>query len=116
MKGTYLLLSLLFLAAAAPAPAAEKHECSSCHTPSMHNGSAGAILKAPLMELCVECHADRKGVADHRIGIKPKMGAVGLPLDKEGMMTCITCHDPHGKAGLAKLLRVSSSDLCLKCH
>jgi predicted CXXCH cytochrome family protein len=31
---------------------------------------------------------------------------------------CTTCHDPHGKEGISKLLRVNDSDgqLCLVCH
>jgi len=31
---------------------------------------------------------------------------------------CTTCHDPHGRSGLPKLLRIdnSKSGLCLACH
>jgi predicted CXXCH cytochrome family protein len=34
------------------------------------------------------------------------------------VVSCSTCHDPHGRAGVSRLLRKdnSASDLCLTCH
>ncbi|MHC4711366.1 MAG: cytochrome c3 family protein, partial [Planctomycetota bacterium] len=45
-----------------------------------------------------------------------------FPFDDGGgemqVVSCSTCHNPHGKAGVAKLLRKdnAASDLCLTCH
>ncbi len=90
---------------------AEKHECSYCHLTSDK-----MQLKAPLAELCLECHSDRKSPNEHKVDILPSMKVVDLPLGKEGTMTCITCHDPHGKSGHPMLLRANPSEICSKCH
>jgi predicted CXXCH cytochrome family protein len=93
---------------------AEKHECGYCHVTS---GKTGKMqLRASVPELCIECHPDRSGPKEHKIGIVPPVKVPDLPLSKDGKMTCITCHDPHGKSGYPKLLRVEPSALCLKCH
>ena len=45
-----------------------------------------------------------------------------FPFDDGGgeiqVVSCSTCHNPHGKAGISKLLRKdnAASDLCLTCH
>jgi predicted CXXCH cytochrome family protein len=45
-----------------------------------------------------------------------------LPIFGESRETavaeCTTCHDPHGRSGIRKLLRIddSGSGLCLACH
>ncbi len=38
--------------------------------------------------------------------------------DGEQVVSCASCHTPHARAGVAKLLRKSNdgSDLCLTCH
>ena len=93
---------------------AEKHECSYCH---MTTGESDKIeLRANVAALCVQCHADRKSPREHKVDIVAPMKVRDLPLSKDGLMTCITCHDPHGKSGYPMLLRVKPAELCLKCH
>ncbi len=90
-------------------------DCYLCHMP--HHKDEKVLLNKPLQELCASCHQERIGKGEHKVGIKPVFAVEGLPLDAEGKMTCITCHDPHGAAGHEKLMRAPSfSDLCKKCH
>lgn len=88
------------------------HSCNMCHLPHKREGKI--LLNKPLSELCVSCHSERKGSGEHIVGVKPSMPAEELPLDTEGKMTCITCHDPHGSKSL--LRAPSFSELCKKCH
>lgn len=90
-----------------------KKQCDICHLP--HTMAGEALLRAPISELCVDCHQDRKPPGDHVVDVVPSMPVGNLPLD-EGMMTCVTCHDPHGSAGFPKLLRDKPGRLCSHCH
>ncbi|MEW6003606.1 MAG: cytochrome c3 family protein [Nitrospirota bacterium] len=113
MKGLVLVIMLSVFTARSAFPA-EKHECSYCHIP--HGMSEGILLKAPLSDLCFECHPDRKSPNEHKVDIMVSRKVEDLPLSDNGKMTCITCHDPHGKSSYPKLLRINPSELCLKCH
>jgi len=93
---------------------AQKHECSYCHITS--DKTVQQQLKAPLSELCAECHPDRRSPNEHKVDIVPSMKVVELPLSKEGKITCATCHDPHDRGGYPLLLRTKPAELCLKCH
>ena len=77
------------------------HECSYCHVTS--DKTVQQQLKAPLSELCVECHPDRRSPNEHKADIVPSMKVVELPLSKEGKITRATCHDPHGTGGYPML-------------
>ena len=90
-----------------------KKDCSICHV--VHRGVAGVLLIRPLPELCTECHPDRTGKGEHSIGIKPK-DTIDLPLDKQGKITCTTCHAPHGEGGFPKMLRKKADEICISCH
>jgi predicted CXXCH cytochrome family protein len=116
MKRLKLMFSVLIMVivAAESVFAENKHECSYCHI-TMH-ADAAMLLKASLSGLCLECHPDRSGSNEHRIDIAPSMEVVGLPLSKDGKITCATCHDPHEKSGYPMLLRVKPSELCFTCH
>jgi len=114
MKVIFLLFAMLFITTAGYAFSAAKHECDYCHTP--HDIAGGSVLKAPLSDLCLGCHPDRKSPKEHKVDIVPSMQVRDLPLSKDGKITCITCHDPHGKSGQSKLRRISLSELCLRCH
>lgn len=91
-----------------------KRNCAACHV--LHEMDSGKLLKESITELCSGCHADRVPPAEHVVDIVPKKGSGELPLDKDGKMTCATCHDPHGTAGLKVLLRKGTVELCTDCH
>jgi predicted CXXCH cytochrome family protein len=90
---------------------AQKHECSYCHVTS--DKTVQRQLKAPLSELCVECHPERRSPNEHKVDIVPPMKVEGLPLSKEGKITCATCHDPHDTGGYPMLLEQSQQSFVL---
>jgi predicted CXXCH cytochrome family protein len=106
-----LLLSLIF----APfSTAGTGHgTCVYCHINAAPvAGNAG--LRSPYPQLCINCHPDRVGKAEHVIDVKP-VTAMAIPLPLwNGRLTCTTCHDPHSDSPL--LLRVEQASLCRACH
>lgn len=92
----------------AAAEAVVHKNCSSCHT------TDNKLKIADVSELCISCHPNH--TSDHKIGVVVKMIPVGLPLDKEHKMTCITCHEPHGNGVGIKMLRMKGESLCQSCH
>lgn len=92
-------------------------DCNVCHLQHQKDKEGKILLNKPLAELCIFCHPDRKGKGEHVIGIKPSMPVEKLPLDADGKLTCLTCHDPHAEKGFNKLLRAATfTELCKKCH
>jgi predicted CXXCH cytochrome family protein len=82
--------------------------CTDCHL-------RGDNLKIKdINDLCSTCHPEN--INDHKLGVIPKSLPKGLPLDKEQRVTCVTCHEPHGKDTKAQLLRLEHNSLCIACH
>ncbi len=98
-----------------------KGECLKCH--SLHNTDYPNLLKAPLGELCMECHA--KGIADlPPLSIyQDKLMNQHKPFE-EGK--CLCCHEPHVSDHINLLsgdypqnIYATYTDdkiLCLECH
>lgn len=90
------------------------HYCAVCH-----QGEPPALNLDP-MATCTKCHHGNMGnhpVSRHPLGMTPRMSVPAyLPLSKEGKMVCFTCHDPHNKSGIDKMLRVTFKKLCASCH
>ena len=66
-----------------------------------------------------ECHpSDRLGVS-HPVRIYPK-GNTRIPSDlptaERGMLTCTTCHEPHGSNTRLFIRKKILHDLCVACH
>jgi predicted CXXCH cytochrome family protein len=108
-KITWFIAVPLVCLCLAPGIASATHEgCGDCH-------SREAELKiADVTSLCLSCHTANRN--DHKTGVAPDNRKSTLPLDRGGKISCITCHDPHGKAALPRLLRMKKDDLCLDCH
>lgn len=91
-----------------------QHYCSVCH-----KGEPPALTMDP-MATCTKCHhgnVTNHPVSRHPLGVTPKMSVPAyLPLSTDGKMVCFTCHDPHNKSGLNKMLRVTFIKLCASCH
>ena len=109
-----IIISALFLLMPVSGYSAPKHECSFCHIPGT-GGKGMVLLKESVNDLCLECHPGRKGMGEHKVDIVPSMPVDGLPLDKNGKITCVTCHDPH-RWESPSLLRMERTAICLKCH
>ncbi len=68
-------------------------DCKSCHA-TLGLKKRG-IMRKPVLEICTGCHA--LATHTHPFDIKPALEVpADLPLDMNGMITCATCHDPHG--------------------
>jgi DmsE family decaheme c-type cytochrome len=89
-----------------------KHEarglnCTTCH--SIHSPqSKTAQLKAPTeAQVCATCHR----------GVVAKLDRVAHMPVSEGVMTCSSCHNPHGSTNV-RLLKTGESvnELCTTCH
>ena len=88
--------------------------CESCHGPgSLHveaGGERGKFIVNPSKnpEACFQCHLDKQ--AEFSLQYHHPV--------KEGRMTCINCHNPHGHdAKLAKGMHVGRvNENCSQCH
>ncbi|MBI4970087.1 MAG: cytochrome c3 family protein [Rhodospirillales bacterium] len=112
MVGRWIAGVATTLVLAWPAKAELQHEqCIACHI----EAPEPKALKEPIATLCVGCHkATDRPRADHPVNFAPLLGYRGdLPL-VGGVMTCATCHDPHGKPPL--FLRRPADRLCQDCH
>ena len=110
MKAHLIIASAAFLLIFSMQAQAVEKPCEFCH--SGHHGVM-TLLNSNPNDLCSGCHAERLNAGEHTVGMSPPMVVRDLPLQR-GMMTCITCHDPHGKS--ASMLRLPQSDLCNHCH
>jgi len=121
-----------------------KDTCLICHkeVPDEKKDTYETVtFEGDIEEMCRRCHqvsGNHSGDHDH-IGVKPSEKAlrrieamekkynVRLPLDQEGEMTCITCHNPHAKGVIpeenpgargadSKYRLRLSENMCMNCH
>ncbi len=81
--------------------------CTDCHT--IHHNRNEKLLAKNSVALCTDCHAPEKA----------KMYYMSHHPIKEGKMTCVDCHEPHGSmTGASGMLKTEErvNDLCLNCH
>jgi DmsE family decaheme c-type cytochrome len=101
------------------AHAGQDMKCSGCHT--IHTESARTVTaegvigggeqaalesRSTLNAKCVQCHKKQAAQAD-------------LPYHhpiREGKMTCVDCHDPHGGSAGNGLNAANGNQLCFQCH
>lgn len=88
--------------------------CSVCHK------QPPPALNLDPMATCTKCHAGNVGnhpVSRHPLWVTPRISVPAyLPLSREGKLVCFTCHDPHNRSGIDKMLRVDFKRLCASCH
>ncbi len=88
--------------------------CPYCHTAELPKLSFDPVTT------CTKCHMgniDNHPVTQHPIGKEPRINIpANFPLTKDGKIVCSTCHDPHNRRGLPKMLRVEYDKLCASCH
>lgn len=130
------VLSAAAFLAAASASAAEKRGgapedphlrnqgkgCIQCHLSPPPPGSSPVLdnnlrFGGDIVALCSSCHGGYRHMHPVRIAIAPNMKSTGdLPLDREGKITCVTCHDVMEGMGMPRKRRVRGRGLCLNCH
>ncbi|MBE0616824.1 MAG: hypothetical protein IH608_02700 [Proteobacteria bacterium] len=70
--------------------------------------------------VCDSCHPASTQGTPHPVRVYPKRGSTEVPEDlptlQEGMVTCATCHAPHGAPGRPLLRATVVTKLCVSCH
>jgi hypothetical protein len=118
--------------------------CMICHEEKpdeKHATFKDVLFVGDIEVMCRRCHhiaGNHSGNADH-MGIRPSTDGmqrirtmeekydVRLPLDENGKMTCITCHNPHAKGVIpedspgakgadSRYRHRLPEDLCKECH
>ncbi len=71
------------------------------------------------IDVCYSCHPGIRSVASHPVRIYAT-GDTRIPDElqtiKDGMITCATCHNPHGGEGKKLVREVIKTKLCVTCH
>ena len=80
--------------------------CSSCHNAHEPWQEAREVNNKALNENCLTCHRDMR---------KHLYQRSGHPL-REGQMTCVSCHDPHGTPTEGSISALTKNDKCYECH
>ncbi len=71
------------------------------------------------INLCVECHSRSLGIT-HPVGVQSRSENTSIPTNlptiEDGMITCVTCHNPHGGKEKYFSRLPYKRDLCIECH
>jgi len=75
-------------------------------------------LEALSITVCYQCHPASSLGTSHPVRL---YGGKGVRIPDElptvdGMLTCVTCHDPHGSAGEKLVRERIKTKLCVACH
>jgi len=73
--------------------------CTSCHT--LHTKKSKVQPQA-----CENCHTD----------IRAKLQRSSHMPMREGLISCMDCHNPHGSGSDAALVKPSINETCYQCH
>jgi DmsE family decaheme c-type cytochrome len=78
--------------------------CTDCHG-EHRSHRAEHLLESPLPRLCYGCHLE----------VRAQFALPEHHKVDEGVVSCLDCHEAHGRRALAPL-RASESRACLRCH
>lgn len=99
LGGLLFVISSLYIIFAISA--GKKHDfegkCPICHVNTPDKGATGQILifTNEIDKACGQCHSINERMS-HPIKVRPRKGTpLAAHLDKNGTMTCTTCHDVH---------------------
>lgn len=79
------------------------------------------LLREPeelAIDACFQCHTDSEMGTSHPVRLYNGDG-VRIPDELPtvaGMLTCVTCHDPHGSVGRMLIRETIKTRLCVACH
>ena len=77
--------------------------CNACH--EHHESNEKVLLKGPVRDVCLKCHADFDQAMKEAAVVHP-------PVRDDA---CTACHNPHG-SGVKMFLKNKLPDLCVGCH
>ena len=103
---------------------AEKNKiCLRCHERGQRTHWQGSLHEMSELS-CLDCHtihsSDKRGGTEvcltcHRQKRAQLQRSSHMPL-REGKMTCVSCHNPHGTLHPAMLKKASINENCYSCH
>jgi len=72
------------------------------------------------IDICYLCHSSGSLGTSHPVRLYSRGGKTVIPNElptiRDGMMTCVTCHAPHGSAGKQLVRETVKTKLCVACH
>lgn len=80
--------------------------CTKCHTVHTPWTNEKAQRKQNVNETCLSCHQEMR---------KHLYQRSSHPL-RDGHMTCVDCHSPHGSNADASIAALSPNEKCYECH
>lgn len=80
--------------------------CLDCHSIHEAPGADSMTNVAARTEACYRCHQD----------VRADMRKVSHHPVREGKMTCLSCHDPHGTPSRGNIAAATVNELCYQCH
>ena len=89
----------------------EKSAAAEKHSPAL------ASARYSTIDACIKCHNQN---ASHPVGVRSKSDKFRAPDDlptiDNGIITCVTCHLPHGGKEIYLARLNFDKDICIKCH
>ncbi|MEW5744269.1 MAG: cytochrome c3 family protein [Nitrospirota bacterium] len=109
-KGLYLMLS-------ANKPAAFRAEIRGFRQKALKHGVSAAPERYATIDVCIGCH---KQDESHPVGVRADSRKTRipqhLPTIEGGVITCVSCHDPHGGERKFFARLEFNKKLCDECH
>lgn len=84
--------------------AAAEVSCPDCH--KLHKGPQQKVERREVADLCFKCHE----------GVQVSFSLPSHHPVREGVVSCVDCHNPHGTANDANLKTSPVRTLCARCH
>ena len=80
--------------------------CTNCHKVMENVSPTAQLARETVIDTCGTCHLQKRA---------QQMRSSHMPL-REGKMTCVSCHNPHGTVTPSLLRETSLNDTCYRCH
>lgn len=80
--------------------------CADCHSVHEPWTNEQALINQDTSDTCLGCHQDMR---------KHLYQRSNHPL-KDGLMSCVSCHSPHGSAAESAMAAATPNDKCYQCH
>ncbi len=100
----------------------DQKTCVVCHVQNFvevagQRRDYGLKFAGDVVALCSSCHEGYRHMHPVKIAVAPDMKSPeDLPLDRDGKITCITCHDVMEGTGVHRKRKLVGRQLCLNCH
>jgi DmsE family decaheme c-type cytochrome len=90
----------------------EGNACVDCH--DLHSPEDPVLSLETQPEVCYQCHKEQR--AQFLRQSRHPVGTPSASMADVGLMSCSDCHNPHGGAGPANLIRNTINEQCYDCH